>query len=159
MDNVGNNKHKLAEEVGKQINQLAAVMGRTSAAEILQLLQREDLSLSRALALIFLGHQQCASISDICSYLNLSLGNTSHVIEQLVCGGYVTRTADANDRRLRQITLTDKGQRFVHEIKALRVRELTERLEQLPAPLLESAAEVCAEMLTHLNAAEAKGDG
>lgn len=157
MNNVIDDKHELAKEVGKQISQLAAVMGRTSAAEILQLLQREELSLSRALALIFLSHQPCASISDICSYLNLSLGNTSHVIEQLVCGGYVTRTADANDRRLRQIMLTAKGQAFVHEIKALRVRELTDRLEQLPVPLLESAAVVCGEMLTQLTAAEANG--
>lgn len=111
--------------------------------------------MSRLLALIFLGQQRSASISDICSYLNLSLGNTSHVINQLVCAGYVTRTEDANDRRLRQIMLTPKGQAVVHEIKALRMRELTERLEQLPVPLLQSAVVVCADMLAYLGQAEA----
>ena len=158
MNEVVYDQHELAKQLGQQISQLAATPLRTSAAEMLQLLQREDLSLSRALALIFLGHQPCASISDICSYLNLSLGNTSHVIDQLVCGGYVTRTADANDRRLRQITMTAKGQAFVQALKALRVRELTDRLEQLPMPLLQSATVVCADMLTHLAAAEAKGE-
>lgn len=148
-------KSALAKEVSNQISQLAAAMFRSSAAEILQLLQREELSMSRALALIFLAHQHCASISDICSYLNLSLGNTSHVIDQLVCAGYVTRTEDANDRRLRQIMLTAKGQAVVHEIKALRVRELTEQLAQLPVPLLQSAAVVCADILGYLAQEEA----
>lgn len=155
MSEVVDDKSALAKEVSHQISQLAAAMFCTSAAEMLQLLQREDLSMSRALALIFVGHQRCASISDICSYLNLSLGNTSHVIDQLVCAGYVTRTEDANDRRLRQIMLTAKGQAVVYEIKVLRVRELTDQLAQLPMPLLQSAAVVCADMLGYLAQAEA----
>ena len=154
MNEVVDGKDELAKQVSNQISQLAAAMVRTSAAEMLQLLQREDLSMSRALALIFLERQPCASVSDICSYLNLSLGNTSHVIDQLVCAGYVTRTEDANDRRLRQIMLTAKGQAFVQEIKALRVRELTERLEGLPVPLLQSAAIICGDMLAYLAAEE-----
>ena len=158
MNEVVDARRELAKQVSQQISLLAATPMRSSAAEMLQLLQREDLSLSRALALIFLGHQPCASISDICSYLNLSLGNTSHVIDQLVCGGYVTRTADATDRRLRQIMLTAKGQAFVQALKALRVRDLTDRLAQLPMPLLQSATGICADMLAHLAAAEAMGE-
>lgn len=154
MTAVVDQQRTLAEQVSDQISQLAAVRVSTSAAELLQLLQREELSLSRALALIYLEQQPCASISDVCSYLNLSLGNTSHVIDQLVCAGYVTRTEDANDRRLRQVRLTAQGQSFVQEIKALRVRELAERLERLPPPLLQSAAVVCGELLVQLTAAD-----
>jgi len=102
------------------------------------------------LALMFLAHEKTASISDISGYLNLSLGNTSHIVEQLVCGGYVTRTEDINDRRLRQVMLTAKGQAFVQEIKQIRIRDLAQRLEALPLALLQSADTIMAAMLEQL---------
>ncbi len=125
-------------------------MSRVSATDVLWLLQREGLSMSRALALMFLAHENMASISDISSYLNLSLGNTSHVVDQLVCGGYVTRTEDLNDRRLRQVTLTAKGHAFVQEVKQVRIRDLAQRLDCLPLALLQSADLVMSTMIEQL---------
>lgn len=143
-------KPELAQQVGDQISQLAAAMGRASAVDILRLLQREELSMSRALALIYVEAQEAASISDICTYLNLSLGNTSHLVEQLVCGGYVTRTEDLTDRRLRHVMLTDKGRSFVREVKSVRVRDLALQLEPLPVTLLQSASTLLSTMLDYL---------
>ncbi|MBX3010785.1 MAG: winged helix DNA-binding protein [Caldilineaceae bacterium] len=147
-------KTELAQQVSDQINQLKAEMVQASAADVLQLLQRTELSLSRALALIFLDRQKSASISDISGYLNLSLGNTSHLIEQLVCGGYVTRVEDLHDRRLRQVMLTTNGQAFVAEVKAVHIRDLAARLHGLPEPLLQRATEVLSAMLVQLRTSE-----
>lgn len=154
MDHVVLCKRELAQQVSDQINQLTAAMVRASAADILQLLQHEQLSMSRALALMFLDRQKCATISDISSYLNLSLGNTSHIVEQLVCSGYVTRAEDVNDRRLRQVMLAAKGQAFVKEMKTTRVRDLATRLDCLPGTLLQSANQLFAVMLDQLDALE-----
>ncbi len=143
-------KTELSQQVSNRLSQLTTEMVRASAADVLWLMQREGLSMSRALALMFLAHEKTASISDISGYLNLSLGNTSHIVEQLVCGGYVTRTEDINDRRLRQVMLTAKGQAFVQEIKQIRIRDLAQRLEALPLALLQSADTIMAAMLEQL---------
>jgi len=143
-------KTELSQQVSNRLSQLTTEMVRASAADVLWLMQREGLSMSRALALMFLAHEKTASISDISGYLNLSLGNTSHIVEQLVCGGYVTRTEDINDRRLRQVMLTAQGQAFVQEIKQIRIRDLAQRLECLPMALLQSADNIMASMLEQL---------
>ncbi|MEZ4727436.1 MAG: MarR family transcriptional regulator [Caldilineaceae bacterium] len=144
----------LATQVGDQLRQLMAQIACATTADVLLLLQRSELSMSRALALMFLERQPCASLSDMSRYLNLSLGNTSHLVEQLVCSGYVTRTEDVNDRRVRQVMLTSKGEAFVQEIKAIRVRQLAARLEDLPVTVLHSAAQVFADILEHVRLTE-----
>ncbi|MCX6045442.1 MAG: MarR family transcriptional regulator [Chloroflexi bacterium] len=140
----------LPQKASEVFSQFAAELGRYSAAELLRLMQREELSMPRAVALTFLARKGALSISDISTYLNLSLGNTSHIVDQMVCSGYVTRTEDANDRRLKQVMLTAKGQAFVAEIEQVRIEELARRLQYLPAPLLASALTVITEVLEHL---------
>ncbi|CAN5851268.1 hypothetical protein BH10CHL1_BH10CHL1_25120 [soil metagenome] len=140
----------LSQKASDLFSRFAAELGRYSAAELLRLMQREELSMPRAVALTCLAREGVMSISDISTYLNLSLGNTSHIVDQLVCSGYVTRTEDANDRRLKQVTLTTKGQAFVAEIEQVRIEEMARRLQHLPAPLLASALTVISEVLDHL---------
>jgi DNA-binding MarR family transcriptional regulator len=144
------NRSGLSRQVSDLLSQLAAEMVRTSAADMLRLLQREELSMPRAVALTFLDREKRASISDICAYLNLSLGNTSHIVDQLVCDGYVTRSEDPTDRRIKQITLTAKGEAFVQEMKQTRIADMARRLEYLPPALLEAAYAAMAAVLDHL---------
>src|SRR4051812_588590 len=99
----------LSKKVSDVLSRFNAEMLRYSAADLLRLMQREELSMPRAVALKFLKCEGAASISDISDYLNLSLGNTSHIVDQLVCNGYVTRAEDANDRRLKLVALAPKG--------------------------------------------------
>lgn len=132
------------------LNRFTAEMFNYCVADLLRLLQREELSMPRAVALLFLKQTGSASISDISHYLNLSLGNTSHIVDQLVCSGYVTRAEDANDRRLKFVALTPKGCAFITEVEQVRIEQMTKRLQQLPAPLLEAALTVLTDMLDQL---------
>jgi len=141
---------RLVKQVSDVLSRFNAEMLRYSAADLLRLMQREDLSMPRAVALKFLKCEGVASISDISNYLNLSLGNTSHIVDQLVCSGYVTRAEDANDRRLKLVALAPKGQAFVQEVEQVRIEELARRLQQLPTPLLETALRVISDVLDHL---------
>lgn len=104
----------------------------------------------RLVTLMFLAREGKASISDISAYLNLSLGNTSHLVEQLVCGGYVTRNEDLADRRIKWITLTVQGQTFVQEIHQVRIEDMTQRLEHVPLSLLVSAQAALAALVKEL---------
>ncbi len=142
----------LSKQVSDVLGRFATELLRYSTTDILRLMQREELSLPRVVALMFLDRQGTASISDISNYLNLSLGNTSSIVDQLVCSGYVTRAEDPNDRRLKVVTLTTKGQAFVQEVKQARIAEMALRLKNLPASLLESTVVVMSAVLEHLQA-------
>lgn len=142
----------LSQQVSDVLGRFATELLRYSTTDILRLMQREDMSLPRVVALMFLDRQGTASISDISNYLNLSLGNTSSIVDQLVCSGYVTRTEDPNDRRLKVVMLTTKGQAFVQEVKQARIAEMAQRLKNLPTSLLESTVVVMSAVLEHLQA-------
>lgn len=142
----------LSQKVSDVLSRFNAEMLQYSVADLLRLMQREELSMPRAVALLFLKQEGAASISDISNYLNLSLGNTSHIVDQLVCSGYVTRAEDANDRRLKLVALTAKGRAFIQEVEQVRIEEMARRLQQLPIPLLEAALAVISEVLDHLQA-------
>jgi DNA-binding MarR family transcriptional regulator len=146
------NEKGLSKEVSNVLGRLAAEMVRSSAADIMHLMRREELSMPRAVALMFLEREGAASISEIGNYLNLALGTTSYLVDQLVCAEYVTRSEDPNDRRLKLVMLTAKGQSFVEEVKETRVEDLARRLVYVPAPVLASALEAMSELLDHMQA-------
>jgi DNA-binding MarR family transcriptional regulator len=123
---------------------------RCDTADMLRVLQREDLSMPRLGALNVVERQGAASISEICAYLNLSLGNTSMLIDKLVCHGFVTRVEDASDRRHKLVRLTEKGQALIEELRAARVKSVVQRMLLLPPDLLERAIDVLREVTEQL---------
>jgi DNA-binding MarR family transcriptional regulator len=144
------NETVLSKAVCNVLGKLAAEMVRSSAADIMHLMRREELSMPRTVALMFLEREGAASISDISNYLNLALGTTSYLVDQLVCADYVTRSEDPNDRRLKSVMLTAKGRAFVEEVKETRVEDLAQRLVDVPSPVLASALRAMSELLDHL---------
>jgi DNA-binding MarR family transcriptional regulator len=124
---------------------------RCDTADMLRVIQREDLSMPRIAALNLVEKQGAASISEICAYLNLSLGNTSMLIDKLVCHGFVTRVEDASDRRHKLVRLTEKGQALLQELRAARVNSVVQRMLLLPPDLLDRAIGVLQEITEALN--------
>jgi DNA-binding MarR family transcriptional regulator len=124
---------------------------RCDTADMLRVLKREELSMPRLAALNLVERQGAASISEICAQLNLSLGNTSILIDKLVCHGFVTRAEDASDRRHKLVRLTEKGQALIEELRAARVNSVVQRMLLLPPGLLDRAIEVLREVTEQLN--------
>jgi len=123
---------------------------RCDTADMLRLLKREDLSMPRIAALNVVERQGAASISEICADLNLSLGNTSILIDKLVCHGFVTRIEDVSDRRHKLVRLTEKGQALIQELRATRVNSVVQRMLLLPPELLERAIDVLRDVTEQL---------
>ncbi|MEN9934185.1 MAG: hypothetical protein RLZZ387_764 [Chloroflexota bacterium] len=144
---------ELARRVGHALGSLLADVMQYSARDMLSLVQREDLSMPRMTTLMMLARCDGASISDIKQHLNLSLGATSHLVDKLVDGGFVTRAEATEDRRQKHVALTERGRTFAEEVRRIRVEELTRRLAQLPVPLLEEAMAVLGEVQAHLRGA------
>ncbi len=125
------------EALAAALHDFLAEAMRSNAAEMLQLIKREGISMPRMVTLLFITREGPSSISDISDYLQLSLGNTSTLVEQLVNGGYVTRTEDSTDRRLKLVAPTAKGQGCVDEVKQARARDIARRLHACPPELRE----------------------
>ena len=123
---------------------------RCDTADMLRLLKREDLSMPRIAALNVVEQRGAASISEICAYLGLSLGNTSILIDKLVCHGFVTRIEDVSDRRHKLVRLTEKGQSLIQELRAARVNSVVQRMLLLPPDLLNRVIDVLRDVTEQL---------
>lgn len=123
---------------------------RPSACDMLHLMRRADLSMPQLVTLLFLHRHGAASISDIGAHLNLSLGATSHLVDRLFSAGFVGRAEDPNDRRQKQVTLTEAGQAFVQEFNQARVEDMTRRLDRLPPTLLDNLLDAMTAATTYL---------
>src|SRR5215210_7701686 len=80
------------QELSHVLKQFAAEIMKSSMCDMLQLMRREELSMPQLVTLMYLGRLHAASITHISEHLNLSLGATSHLVERLVAGGFVSRT-------------------------------------------------------------------
>jgi DNA-binding MarR family transcriptional regulator len=149
------NDHMSTTDTTAQLSELLSMFMtevlRCDTADMLRVLKREDLSMPRLSAMNIVERQGAASISEICAYLNLSLGNTSMIIDKLVCHGFVTRVEDASDRRHKQVRLTEKGQALIEELRAARVNSVVQRMQLLPPELLERAINVLRDVTEQLN--------
>jgi DNA-binding MarR family transcriptional regulator len=118
---------------------------------MLQLMQREGLSMPRLATVMFLERHGQQTISEISEYLNLTLGTTSHIVDQLVEGGYVERHECREDRRQKRVSLSERGRTFMNEIQQARLVDLSRQLQRLPDPLLERMHEIMREAITQLD--------
>ncbi len=139
-----------ATELSSLLDLFIAEVMRYDTDEMLRLLKREDLSMARVCALNVVARRGAASISDISTCLDLSLGNTSMLVDKLVCHGFVTRIEDASDRRQKLVRLTEKGQELVHELQATRVKHVVQRMLCLPPALLDRAVDVLRDVTAQL---------
>ncbi|WP_369370682.1 MarR family winged helix-turn-helix transcriptional regulator [Promicromonospora sp. Populi] len=57
------------------------------------------------------------SLTDIASHLRVDISVASRQVSTLVDGGYVVRTVDAEDRRVRTVELSDAGRALAAEVR------------------------------------------
>lgn len=91
-----------------------------------------DLSISQARALMMTARCQApVALHQIADELDLSLPATGRSVDRLVSEGLVLREEDSEDRRVRLVSLTDRGRAVVSQHLDQRrrtVREFTRRL-------------------------------
>jgi DNA-binding MarR family transcriptional regulator len=149
MNNIIHTTNKAAE-LRTLVGLFVAEVMHNNTDDILRLLKREELSLPRIAALHFVEKRGSASISEISGCLDLSLGNTSMLVDKLVCHGFVTRAEDAHDRRHKLVRLTEKGQAFIDELRLTRVDQVAQRLLLLSPDLIDRFVGVLDEVIAQL---------
>ncbi|MGA2366947.1 MAG: MarR family transcriptional regulator [Dehalococcoidia bacterium] len=69
--------------------------------------------------------------SDISCRLGISKSNTTSLLDKLIEKGYAQRELDSNDKRIKNIVITEKGRRFVTGRKKIMRNEIKRSLSTL----------------------------
>jgi DNA-binding MarR family transcriptional regulator len=112
-----------AREIARR---LGAVMFGTSstAGEFLRTLEESGLTLTQCKVLTALGASAGGgprAAKDIADPIGASLPTVSRAVDVLVRRNLVRRVADTDDRRVRNLVLTDGGERLVRQLLATRI--------------------------------------
>jgi DNA-binding MarR family transcriptional regulator len=123
-----------ATETSTELRQTAARLGAFmrhififSGGEHLRKMEESGLTLTQCKTLLMLagpeGDEPYAG-RDIAERLHVSLPSVSRAVDELVRSRLVKRVEDPDDRRVRRLTITDKGRRLAGEIVAARIADL-----------------------------------
>ncbi len=85
---------------------------RNSMCSLLLYMKDNELSMSQVGALFQISHGK-SNVSDLGEGLGITIAAASQMIERLVQQGLVVRVEDPQDRRAKQLALTEKGRRIV----------------------------------------------
>ncbi len=77
--------------------------------------------------LLLLSGNTAPSMSQIATRLDISKPNVTPIIDRLIQDGYVSRTANAQDRRIVNISATEKGKKLIRTIRSDMRKMMQER--------------------------------
>jgi DNA-binding MarR family transcriptional regulator len=99
------------------------------------------LSMPQLGILMQLHHKGGCGVSDISERFDITNAAASQLVEKLVQAGYLERTEDPNDRRVKQLNLTSKAEKLIESSAQRRYRWLDELTSQLSAEEQTKVAE------------------
>jgi len=71
--------------------------------------RQSNLSISQTNTLFRIYHQGPGSVHELATHLGISMPGVSQLLDQLIEAGYLYRSTDPSDRRVKWIALTEKG--------------------------------------------------
>ncbi len=103
-----------ADPFVKTLREWIEVFMRRSMRNFILYSKESSLSMSQIGALFQINRGACG-VSDLGDGLGITSAAASQMIERLVQLDLILRSEDLHDRRFKQIILTDKGRRILHE--------------------------------------------
>jgi DNA-binding MarR family transcriptional regulator len=133
-------------KTGARVNALLRHLFLYDRGNMLRVVEESGLSLTQFKVLLELGGLGTSSdsrqITELAATLGVSVPSMSRAIEVLVKAGLATRVEDKEDRRVRRIAITEKGEKLVEALLVVR-----------QASMEAFAAELTAEQRRKLDAA------
>jgi DNA-binding MarR family transcriptional regulator len=140
-------------ETARCLGEFLRFLIQSAGNDFLRAVEDAELSLTQLKAMHVLGSAaEELSLNGLAERLGgLSLPTLSRAVEALVQRGYVSRSEDATDRRIKRLRLTAKGRRTIDRLIEIRAAEFEavletltdderERLANALAPILERRA-------------------
>jgi DNA-binding MarR family transcriptional regulator len=144
-----------SESISEALHAWMHTFMRQSMTRFTRYARDSGISMQQLGVLIYLQRSGNCGISKIGSDLGVTNAAASQMIERLLQQGFLQRKEDPNDRRVRNVVLTEKGRQLVDESIQVRHGWLDE-LAQLLTP--DQQAEVSAALNLLTQAAQQLGD-
>src|SRR5215813_1252130 len=96
-----------------------------------------NLTMQQLKVLMLLSRHDGMSSQELTRHLGVTLATLSGIVDRMVAQGYVTRTEDAHDRRIRRIHLSPAGRTMLTEISDGGTRAQRRVLERLDDETLD----------------------
>lgn len=106
---------------------------RRSMRNFLHYARETGLSMSQISVLFHLRRMRSCGVTGLGDHLGVSSAAASQMLERLVQQGLILRSEDPQDRRVKQIVLTDKGRKVIEAGVAARQDWLVDLAESLSA--------------------------
>jgi MarR family transcriptional regulator, organic hydroperoxide resistance regulator len=116
--------------IAKLVARFLGEMHRHDAGRTLPLLHAAKLTTTQLAALEFVSDPR--SISDVASFLGLSLPATSQMIHKLVRRGLVRRSESVSDRREKTVLLGARGKILIEKISSARATRFAASISLMP---------------------------
>lgn len=102
------------------------VFMRRSIRDLIQFTKEHGLSMSQINSLMHLHRRGSCAVSDIGDHLGITNAAASQMLDRMVQQDLILRTEDPDDRRVKQIALTEKGRGVVRKSIAARQKWMDE---------------------------------
>jgi MarR family transcriptional regulator, organic hydroperoxide resistance regulator len=113
------------------LQQWMAVFMHRSMHDFAAYARESGLSVPQLGALFQIHHRGCSGVTDLGEKLGVTSSAASQMLERLVHQGLIRRTEDPNDRRVKQVVLTDKGRDVLQLSIHTRQRWLSDLVQAL----------------------------
>jgi DNA-binding MarR family transcriptional regulator len=98
-----------------KLHQWIEVSMKHSMRNFIHYARKSGLSMSQLGALFHLNHMGSSGVTDLGDHLGVTSAAASQMLERLLQQGLILRTEDPNDRRVKQIVLTERGCQILEE--------------------------------------------
>jgi MarR family transcriptional regulator, organic hydroperoxide resistance regulator len=97
------------------LSEWMGVFMQHSMRQNMQFWRESKLSMPQGIVMSKLARVQMCGVSDVAEFLDVTPAAASQTVDRMVQMGYLERTEDPNDRRVKQITLSARGKEMVKE--------------------------------------------
>ena len=123
------------------LHEWISVFMRRSMRDVMRYSRESGWSMSQLGTLMTIHRKGTTAVSDIGDELGVSNAAASQMLDRLLNEGLILRTEDPNDRRAKQIKLTELGCQMVHESFEARHGWLNELADNLSASEKEQVSQ------------------
>ena len=120
-------------DTARCLSEFLRFLAQSAGNGFVQAVEDAGLSLTQLKAMhVLAGSDEDLSLNGLAEHLGgLSLPTLSRAVDALVQRGYVRRTEDSADRRVKRLSLTAKGRRTIERLMEIRARDFAAALETL----------------------------
>lgn len=90
-----------------------------------------NLTIAQLKSLFYISRHGKVNSSGLASGIQVTPANVTGIVDRLVEQGLLTRTADADDRRVSWLTVTDKGKTLINDLREGKAQEMRRILDKL----------------------------